>query len=75
MVSKHNNDKYKNTVIDYYNTVIDCYNTIIDNKCSKCNKILSSKRNLEKHLLICKGVLNPLECHLCHKIVVQNQDI
>ncbi len=40
-----------------------------ENQCSKCNKILSSKRYLEKHLLICKGVLNPLECHYCHKIL------
>jgi len=39
-----------------------------DNKCSKCNKNLSSKQNLNKHLLICKGVSNALECHLCHKI-------
>ncbi len=38
------------------------------NKCSKCNKELSSKYYLEKHLLICKGVSNTLECHLCHKI-------
>jgi hypothetical protein len=39
--------------------------TVNDNKCSK---ILSSKYYLKKHLLICKGILNPLECHLCHKI-------
>ena len=43
-----------------------------DNKCIKCNKILSSKRNLDKHLLICKGVLNPFECHLCHKILANS---
>jgi hypothetical protein len=30
---------------------------------------LSSKQNLNKHLLICKGVSNPLECHLCHKVL------
>ncbi len=35
----------------------------------QCNKILSSKQNLNKHLLICKGISNPLECHLCHKIL------
>jgi len=38
------------------------------NKCSKCNKILSSKNYLKKHSLVCKGVSNPLECHYCHKI-------
>jgi hypothetical protein len=40
-----------------------------DKQCNKCNKILSSKQNLNKHLLICKGISNPLECHLCHKIL------
>ena len=83
MVSKHNNDKYKNATINHKNDTI--YNTnatinhkndtiynknaITDNKCSKCSKILSSKQYLEKHILICKGVSNPLECHLCHKIL------
>jgi hypothetical protein len=57
-----------NTDIDKPNTDIYKQNTDIDNKCYKCNKILSSKQNLNKHLLICKGVLNPLECHLCHKL-------
>jgi len=37
-------------------------------KCNKCGKILSSKRYLKNHLLICKGVSNSLECHICHKI-------
>ena len=62
----------KNTVIDTKNTVIDCKNTVIDNidtKCFKCSKILSSKYYLQKHILICKGVLNPLECYLCNKIL------
>jgi hypothetical protein len=40
-----------------------------DKQCNKCNKILSSKQNLNKHLLICKGISNQLECHLCHKIL------
>jgi hypothetical protein len=39
-----------------------------DNKCNKCFKIFSSKQYLKKHLLICKGISNPLECHFCHKI-------
>jgi hypothetical protein len=83
MVSKHNNDKYKNDTINHNNATINHKNATInhkndtinhknaitDNKCNKCNKILSSKQYLEKHLLICKGVSNPLECHLCHKIL------
>ena len=38
-------------------------NTVNDKECNKCGKILSSKNYLQKHLLICKGVSNPLECH------------
>ena len=34
------------------------------NKCKKCNKILSSKRNLERHGKNCSGV-NPLQCSIC----------
>ena len=58
-----------NTVNDDKNTVNDNTNTVNDNECYKCNKKLSSKQYLNKHLLICKGVLNPLECYLCHKIL------
>jgi len=36
--------------------------------CSKCGKELSTKTTLKNHLNICKGILNPLECHICHKI-------
>ena len=75
MITKHKNediskntDISNNTDIINKNTDIINKNTDIDNKCVKCNKILSSKQYLEKHLLICKGVSNPLECHLCHKI-------
>jgi len=58
-----------NATIDKPNVTIDKPNVMNDNKCLKCNKILSSKQNLNKHLLICKGVSNPLECHLCHKVL------
>ena len=82
MVLKHtkNEDKkvgdYCKNVDDYCNKVVDCCRKVddcckevdCDNKCIKCNKILSSKYYLQKHLIICKGVSNPLECHLCHKI-------
>jgi len=62
----------KNATVAYKNdTIANKNDTVIcsDNKCTKCNKILSSKQYLEKHLLICKGISNPFECHLCHKIL------
>ncbi len=62
----------KDGINAYNNNTIDNNNDNNDNKCIKCNKILSSKRNLDKHLLICKGVLNPFECHLCHKILANS---
>ena len=34
------------------------------NKCKKCNKILSSKRNLDRHDKNCSGV-DPLQCSIC----------
>ena len=34
--------------------------------CMKCNKKLANKRNLERHLIVCKGFLvNSLECSIC----------
>ena len=50
------------------NLNLDDKNLNLDKKCNKCSKIFSSKSYLQKHLLICKGVSNPLECHLCHKL-------
>jgi hypothetical protein len=58
----------RNLHIDNRNLHLDNRNLHLDNKCSKCSKILSSKQYLQKHLVICKGVSNPLECHFCHKI-------
>lgn len=82
MVSKHincnvgkinNNSNFSN--IDSNNSNIEVRNPNIEvrnsnngNKCTKCNKILSSKSYLNKHLLICKGVSNPLECYICHRV-------
>ena len=57
-----------NTNIDLNNTNIDLNNINIITKCHKCNKKLSSKYYLKEHLNKCKGVINPLECHLCHKL-------
>jgi hypothetical protein len=71
MISKHNNIYCKNTTENCKNT-IENYKNTTENKCSKCSKILSSKYYLHKHLLICKGVLNSLECHYCHKILANS---
>jgi hypothetical protein len=68
MITKHKNEDISQKTDIKQNTDVDKQNTDVDNKCIKCNKILSSKQNLKKHLLICNGVSNPLECHLCHKI-------
>ena len=55
------NDIKKNKIINTNNK-----------KCYKCDKIVSSKYYLEKHLKTCNGVSNPLECHLCHKILANS---
>jgi hypothetical protein len=39
----------------------------MDNKCDKCDKILSSKQNYNKHIKICKGKINALMCRFCNK--------
>jgi len=68
IVTKHRDKIDKNCLINSQNDNIDIQN---DNKittCSKCGKKLSSKNSLNKHIIICKGVSNPLECHICHKI-------
>ncbi len=75
-ISKNPNIQNKNSNIEDKipnikdkNTNIKDRNTNNDNNiCNKCGKTLSSKSYLNKHLIICKGVSNPLECHICHKI-------
>ena len=62
-------DVKSNDMDDKLNDMNDKLNDTNDKQCYKCNKILSSKQNLNKHLLICKGVSNPLECHICNKIL------
>ena len=59
----------KNVCNDNNNVCNDNNNVCNDKQCYKCNKILSSKQYLKKHLLICNGLSNPFECHLCHKIL------
>ena len=75
-ISKNPNIQNKNSNIEDKipnikdkNTNIKDRNTNNDNNiCNKCGKTSSSKSYLNKHLIICKGVSNPLECHICHKI-------
>ena len=62
-----NNENDQNVVLSNQNVVIDNQNLDYDNKCPNCSKKLSSKLSVKRHLNICKGVLNTLECHLCHK--------
>ena len=40
---------------------------VVKNQCSKCKKMFSSKRNLNKHVKKCTG-LHPLQCEICHKM-------
>tara|TARA_B110000285_G_C14994939_1_gene548298 strand:- start:61 stop:975 length:915 start_codon:yes stop_codon:yes gene_type:complete len=36
--------------------------------CNKCLKSFASKRNRERHEIICKGIMNCNECEFCNKI-------
>ena len=70
LMLKHENKEYKKTVEDDKKTVEDDKKTVENkNKCEKCLKTISSKQYLQKHLLVCKGIINPLECQYCHKIL------
>jgi len=71
IINANNQNKVANNNINYANSEIDFANNnkyINENKCYKCSKILSSKHYLNKHLLICKGVLSALICPICNKI-------
>jgi hypothetical protein len=37
--------------------------------CNKCNKSLSNKYNLKRHISNCKGIINPFQCQKCNKIL------
>ena len=58
----------QNVSINKQNVNTNEQNVSIDNICNKCNKKLASNQSLNRHILICKGISNPLECHKCHKI-------
>jgi hypothetical protein len=42
------------------------------NKCSKCSRILSTKKTLKGHMKICKGTSNSLQCHNCFQIFMNH---
>ena len=44
----------------------DVQNNDVVNKCMKCSKVLSSKKSLNRHINICKGV-SSLQCPTCRK--------
>jgi len=45
-----------------------------ENQCDKCEKILSSKQNYNKHIKKCKGKINPLECQICKEVFTLPQN-
>ena len=67
----HNNGKGITHNYDYMNKSDTENSQNCDNKefkCSKCNKVLSSKRSLNRHFNICNGLNNGLQCEICLKI-------
>jgi hypothetical protein len=78
MMSKHtNNTVFQNNNDTFQNNNNDVFQNNNNNikifKCEKCEKILSSKKNLIYHITICKGKLEPFECYLCHKVLSSQQ--
>jgi hypothetical protein len=66
---KNVDDNSKNIDVDLQN--VDVLYKNVDallNKCSKCNKCLSTKYYLKKHMESCSNKENPLKCTECHKI-------
>jgi len=57
--------KHKDNVIIHENSIIEKNKNFI---CDKCNKQLSTKRRLNTHIIICRGVSSSLECSKCNKI-------
>ena len=55
-------------ILDDPKNILDEHTECDNNICIKCQKTLSSKSSLQKHMKICKGVSNSLECYLCHKV-------
>ena len=63
-----------NVINNNPNVINNNPNVINNNQCEKCHKIYTSKSNLNKHLLICKGpIINKKLCEYCNKLLSSNQ--
>lgn len=76
--------EYRCALCDYNTSIIYNYNKHLltkkhekkelenksnsDNKCVKCDKILSSKQKFDNHKKICRGVKSLFECSKCNKV-------
>jgi hypothetical protein len=68
-LERHITNKHKNIDELNNNTNNNTNNKNIEElKCSKCNKILSTKYYLIKHINNCKGIIHPYQCNICKKI-------
>ena len=57
------------------NGVIPNPKGVIPNQCEKCQKVYSSKGNLNKHLLICKGpIIDVKICEYCKKTLASKRN-
>ena len=63
-INLHSNIKHRNS--DINDDIIQKEN--LSYICHKCNKKLTTKYNLQRHLTTCKGFINPLECQKCNKV-------
>ena len=61
---KNNPDNQKNNPDNQKNNPWDLH----ENQCDKCGKILSNNQNLRRHIKICNGKMNPLQCTVCKEI-------
>ncbi len=71
LITKHSNEVdniFVNIGIVTNDNSLNSNNVVPDTVCSKCGKILSSKTYLNKHIIKCNGISNPLECPICHKV-------
>jgi uncharacterized C2H2 Zn-finger protein len=63
---KNVDDFVQNVDATLNNTDANGQNVDVVNKCTRCSKVLSSKKSLNSHMNICKGV-SSLQCPTCRK--------
>jgi hypothetical protein len=66
-----NPENYENVTENEVNAT-GCSETQSDNKCSKCLRVLSTKKTLKGHMKVCKGTANSLQCHNCFEIFMNH---